>query len=205
MNKLTLAFAASAIIIASGCATMSHGSRQSIQIDSDPSGASFMVDGDPVPYTTPATIELVRGQDHTIAFRRDGYDDYTANLSHSTSGAVLGNALAGGLIGVGIDYSSGAAYQLENADLTDDVLKVTLKPKAVTAEPKSAAVSGTAESSLAGAETKVETAAAGARGGIDSAVTPLTNGHVTDGLQSTALSAPPIAQSGEAGAGGGSK
>jgi hypothetical protein len=85
-----------------------------------------MVDADPVPYTTPTSLTLSRKQDHHLVFSKDGYENYNVDLTRSTSGAVYGNILAGGLIGTAADYSNGAAYTLNNANLVDDLLTIHL-------------------------------------------------------------------------------
>jgi hypothetical protein len=203
MNRLLLIFAAAGIIAASGCAMMSHGSRESIQVDSDPPGPKFTVDADTVPYTTPATIELTRGQDHTLAFHRNAYDDYKVNLTHSTSGAVLGNVLLGGLVGVGTDYVSGAAYQLNNANLKDEVLKVTMissVPPAAAGGGNPTAAIGTTNLSVAEAGASVDTAAHNSQ----SEVAPAVSSSVSGGLL-PAQSASSGASRGTAAVAGGSK
>lgn len=115
--------------IVSGCASMTHGALQTIRIESNPSGAQVTVDRDPVPYTTPTSVSLSRKQDHRLLFSKEGYDDYAVDLTRSTSGAVYGNILVGGLIGAATDYSSGAAYTLGHANMTDNVLTIRLTPK----------------------------------------------------------------------------
>lgn len=120
-----------------GCASMVHGSRQTIQLQSNPPGAQVTVDSDPVAYTTPTSINLKRGEDHTLVFRKEGFDDYTAELTHSTSGAVLGNVILGGVVGIATDYSSGAAYELGHANLSGDTLTVQMMPISRPAPPQS--------------------------------------------------------------------
>lgn len=121
-----------AAILVSACASMVHGSRQSIEVQSDPPGAQVSVDRDPVPYTTPTTISFTRGEAHVLVFRKDGFEDYSAQLTSSTSGAVLGNVLLGGVVGIATDYTSGAAYELGHANLINNVLTVRLAPKTAT-------------------------------------------------------------------------
>jgi len=98
----------------------------------NPPGAQVTVDDDPVAYTAPATITLKRGQDHVLVFHNNGYQDYSAKLTPSTSGVVLGNIIVGGLTGIITDYGSGAAYDSGNADLVNDTVTIRLAPKALT-------------------------------------------------------------------------
>ena len=121
------------VAIVPGCANLSHGSTQSIRVVSDPPGAQVTVDSDPVPYISPAMVTLKRGQDHVLVFRKDGFEDYSAELTRSMSGAVLGNLLLGGATGLMTDIGSGAAYELGHANLVGDTLTVRLLPKSSTA------------------------------------------------------------------------
>ena len=127
--RLRLALVGFAAMAASACAQVSHGTRQSIRVESDPPGARFTVDSDPVPYTTPTIIDFTRKEEHALVFRNDGFEDETVQLTHSTSGAVLGNVLVGGIIGAATDYSSGAAYELGHADMVNDILTIHLRPR----------------------------------------------------------------------------
>lgn len=122
-----------AIAGAPSCANVSHGSTQTIQLVSDPPGAKVTVDSDPVPYITPATVVLKRGEDHTLVFRKDGFEDASAELTRSMSGAVFGNLIIGGMAGVMTDYGSGAAYELGHTNLVNDTLTLQLVPKRSTA------------------------------------------------------------------------
>jgi PEGA domain len=124
-----LAVLAVLVGMALGCANLSHGSTQSIRVESDPSGAQVTVDTDPVAYIAPATIVLKRGQDHVLVFRKEGFENYSAELTRSQSAAVYGNLILGGLPGLMTDYGSGAAYELGNASLVNDTLTIKLVPK----------------------------------------------------------------------------
>ena len=128
MSRFILALVATSVILLASCATLSHGSSQEIQVASDPPGAQVLVDNDPVPYATPTTIMLNRRDDHVLVFRKNGYQDYRTSLTRSTSGAVAGNLVVGGIVGAATDYSSGAAYTLSSADLNGDVLTAHLAP-----------------------------------------------------------------------------
>ena len=113
-----------------GCANLAHGSTQKIRVVSEPPGAQVTVDSDPVPYDSPATITLKRGQDHVLVFRKEGFNDYSAELTRTMSGAVFGSLLLGGVSGVMTDVGSGAAYDLGHANMVGDTLTVHLKAKA---------------------------------------------------------------------------
>jgi len=94
-----------------GCATIIHGTTQEIHFDSTPSGATASVGSQTV--TTPGQLSLQRDRSYDVAFEKPGYLPAHTHVGQSASGAVWGNILLGGLIGLCVDYSNGAAYNLE--------------------------------------------------------------------------------------------
>jgi hypothetical protein len=106
---------ASACLLAgltTGCATMIHGTTQKVEITSNPSGASAHIEPVSMDLTTPATPTLSRANAYTVQFQLPGYLSKTENIDRESSGAVWGNLLLGGLIGMLVDSSNGAAYEL---------------------------------------------------------------------------------------------
>jgi uncharacterized protein YceK len=100
-----------AVLLLSGCTTVIKGTTQTVPVNSDPSGAEIVVNNRTVG-TTPAEIELKRKRDHQITLQLDGYEPATVAVLKSVGGAVWGNIIAGGLIGWGVDATSGAQYNL---------------------------------------------------------------------------------------------
>jgi hypothetical protein len=124
----TLAIASVFAVQISGCSAQTiQGNVQSINVDSEPSGAVVTVDGD-YRLTTPATATFARRDDHTLVFHKDGFRDVTVQLTRSSSGWVLGSAFFGGALGVFDAYHSGAAYNLDNENLSGDNLTLRLTP-----------------------------------------------------------------------------
>ena len=107
-----------------GCATIIHGSTQKVEITSNPPGASVLVLPDQKKLVTPGTVELERKRVHTVLFELDGCRPATGYLDRLNSNATIGNAVLGGLIGMAIDYDSGAVYRLD-----PDPLHVELDPE----------------------------------------------------------------------------
>ena len=99
------------IRLAVGCATIIHGSSQSIHVSSVPDSAEVWIDGARVG-VTPTKLKLKRKDDYLITVKKAGYKDATTTIESSTSGWLFGNIIFGGLIGCGIDLIDGAAYQL---------------------------------------------------------------------------------------------
>jgi hypothetical protein len=84
------------LVACAGCATIAHGTRQTVTITSDPSGASVTVlsktkDGGEIlrstPGVTPIKLELTRGDSAiVIRVRKDGCAAVDVALKRSVSG-----------------------------------------------------------------------------------------------------------------------
>jgi len=99
------------------CATIIHGTRQSVSVNSVPSGAKVMVKGVHMA-TTPAVIELKRKESNLILrFEKEGYEPVEIALNRSVDGWIAGNIIFGGLIGLAIDFIDGAAYKLSPSEV----------------------------------------------------------------------------------------
>jgi hypothetical protein len=96
----------------SGCATILHGTTQKVDLSSNPAGASARIDPGGVLVTTPASVELGRQYDYQVQFEMPNYKPKRAYVDRETAPATYLNLLLGGIIGLSVDYSSGAAYQL---------------------------------------------------------------------------------------------
>lgn len=107
---LTLALLGSAILV-SGCATVTRGSSEDVQFNSTPSGATVTTSlGNSC--VTPCTIEIGRRDTFTATFKlgdetREVFVD-TQVAGEGVAVAGVGNALLGGVIGVGVDVATGA-------------------------------------------------------------------------------------------------
>jgi len=122
-----LSCAAVILLFASGCATIVKGSHQGVPISSDPPGADVLVDGGLVGQT-PLNVEMKRKNDHLVTIQKTGYRPKSIAVVKDVGGAVWGNIIAGGLIGWGVDASTGAQY-----NLTPKTIAVSLE-SATTAE-----------------------------------------------------------------------
>jgi hypothetical protein len=112
VESICISLIAAACVLASGCATIVNGSTQRVEIASDPPGATAKVDGIPIG-TTPTSIDLKRGDPHSVTIQKDGYVTDEESIEQGTSGWIAGNILFGGLIGLIVDYSTGAAHTLK--------------------------------------------------------------------------------------------
>lgn len=123
MKKTTQNLLLTALIIAlsTSCASIIHGSKQSVNFSSTPPGAKIVIDGKDYGFT-PKPVELKRkgrlkGEDNSkkeydIKIELDGYYPYEIKITREMDGWFLGNLLFGGLIGIIIDASNGAMYKL---------------------------------------------------------------------------------------------
>lgn len=105
-------------LLVSSCASIVHGTSQDIPVNSDPSGARILVNGEDKG-ATPTTLNLKRGRDYQLVFRLDGYEDVTLNLERKflAGSSVVGNIFSWGLLGIVIDVANGAAYELTPEEL----------------------------------------------------------------------------------------
>ena len=105
---IVVALAVSIVASTSSCASIMSGTKQAVTITSDPSGAEISIDGKSAG-KTPLTVELRRKEDHVIKAIGVGGGEATVTTTRGSNGWIWGNILFGGLIGLIIDLSNGAA------------------------------------------------------------------------------------------------
>src|SRR3954466_9824464 len=96
MKRLMLVMAAvlGLMCAGTGCATI-RGDKQKMTIETDPAGASLVVDGQK--FTTPAEVVLKRKDAHRFIVEKDGYRPIAFNLESNWDGASMTDlALPGG-------------------------------------------------------------------------------------------------------------
>ncbi|MBX3479346.1 MAG: PEGA domain-containing protein [Caulobacter sp.] len=111
----------------SACATILRTDSQKFTIESSPPGAEAKTSLG-VTCTTPCTFKAKRKDRFSVTVSKDGYEPVTTEIGRKLAGGggtttFLGNAIAGGAIGVGVDFATGAPY-----DLYPNPLVVELKP-----------------------------------------------------------------------------
>ena len=136
------------LLLITGCATVTRGSMDTLEVTSQPADAHVKVyrtnagftekeiknnevaDEDnpgagPLLGKTPATFRLARRGEYRVLIEKEGYESVEVEVGHKLSGAggagMAGNAIAGGIIGVVIDARTGATQ-----DLTPNPIEVTL-------------------------------------------------------------------------------
>lgn len=129
MRVIALLLSLIAAGLTSACATVTTGTDQSVIVETTPQGAAcqFSRGGATVATVnpTPGSIILPKSKyDVMMVCQKNGFENASAVLTSTFQGATLGNAILGGLIGIAIDASSGAANKYP------DNIKVRLMPVA---------------------------------------------------------------------------
>lgn len=121
------------------CATITRGTTQEFVIESSPPGARAATSNGFSCEATPCTFRMPRKDAFTVTISHDGYAEQTHSIESKMSGgggaALAGNILVGGLIGAGVDATSGALN-----DLTPNPLIVTLDTEGAAASKAAAVV-----------------------------------------------------------------
>jgi len=105
-------------MLASGCASIVNGQNQSLSVESrnkgnQVAGASCKLSNNKGTWyvTSPGSTMIQRSfEDLSVSCEKDGLDPGLASVKSSTKAMAFGNIIFGGVIGVGVDMASGAAY-----------------------------------------------------------------------------------------------
>ncbi|HVV34614.1 MAG TPA: PEGA domain-containing protein [Vitreimonas sp.] len=115
-------------VSAAGCATIVRGTSEDFVVESTPTGATVQTSNGFQCASTPCTFHMQRKTGFTVTVAKDGYQTATATVLSNMSGGggagFAGNILAGGLIGMGVDATSGAMNDLMPNPLHVDLLPV---------------------------------------------------------------------------------
>jgi hypothetical protein len=111
--------------IVTSCASIISTSKQTININTNPSGANVSINGENVGIS-PLFYSFSRKNDYTVKIDLAGYQPYELRLTRSLNPWVFGNIIFGGLIGIVIDAATGAIYKL-----SPDQINTNLSPASV--------------------------------------------------------------------------
>lgn len=124
--RVALAALLVAVALLSGCASVTRGSKDTLVVESTPSGANVRLSTGQVG-KTPTSFRLPRKHDLVVFIEKEGYEPLEINVTSQISGAggagMAGNVLVGGLIGAAVDLGTGAMR-----DLRPNPIQVTLTP-----------------------------------------------------------------------------
>lgn len=124
MNRRIALIAAVAVVGLSGCATVTRGTSETFIVTTEPAGATVRLSTGET-CTTPCAVEKRRKHGFDVEIEREGYEPVATRVLPQVSGAgatgMAGNVLIGGVVGLIVDASTGAAK-----DLSPNPLAVTL-------------------------------------------------------------------------------
>ncbi len=104
------------------CATIFKGSTQNVSINSTPDKASVVVKtmagSEVFSGLTPVTAPLSKKHEYLVTIKLEGYKDATIQISQSLQGWFWGNLICGGIIGMIIDFTSGAMWDLQPENIS---------------------------------------------------------------------------------------
>lgn len=127
MSLLRLGAAVLAVASLSACATITRGTKQKFYVNSEPSQADVeMTNG--LRCHTPCKLKVDRKSDFVVRVMKPGYQAAEVHVQGKVkgggaAGGLAGNALLGGLIGLGVDAATGAMLNLR-----PNPVNVTLVP-----------------------------------------------------------------------------
>lgn len=118
MNRAVafVVFAISVSTLLSGCATITRGSDDVLQINTDPAGAQVQTSNGMSCGSTPCALKMPRRSELVVHITKKGCKPVDVNVTHKTADAgaagVAGNVLVGGIIGLAVDAGTGASQDL---------------------------------------------------------------------------------------------
>ncbi len=124
-------FAISAVALRfTGCATIKHGTNQSVPIDSSPSGAKVYVDGQ-YQGDTPTKIKLSRSHEHRVGLSMGGHELGLYEFKPTFSYDVLYNfaLMPGVFAGFLVDSLTGGLYELSLESIDHQMVKQETVPQ----------------------------------------------------------------------------
>ncbi len=125
-NIIRAVFVTAAALSLGACATITRGTSTDWQVSSTPPGAEVSTSNGFSCKSTPCALKMPRKSEFTATISKPGYKTAQIAVTNTvkTGGgtAMAGNVIFGGLIGAGVDVSSGAML-----DLTPNPASVTLE------------------------------------------------------------------------------
>ena len=109
MSKKLLLLAG--VAAAAGCGALFNSGPARVNFTSTPDNAEVWIDG-VRRGTTPVFLELEKKKDHTVTFKKAGYQDMTNPLPRSIKGVYVVFDVLGGLLPVVVDAATGSWYVL---------------------------------------------------------------------------------------------
>jgi hypothetical protein len=103
------------VVIASGCATVTRGTKEAFVVETIPSGAEVQLSNGLSCEMTPCSLKVPRKGAFVATITKPGYETVRVNVETQVSGGgsagMAGNVLLGGIIGAGVDAGTGAMLE----------------------------------------------------------------------------------------------
>jgi len=123
MKKLIAVLLIPFVLVTTGCSTILHGSSQSVTIESTPTNAKVRFSNG-IKGTTPFTTTLSTKREYIIEVKKEGYESAQAQITKNLRGSTIIGNIFFLLIGLAVDISTGAAFEL-----SPDYINVELEKK----------------------------------------------------------------------------
>lgn len=125
MKKSLIYLLVAAIVTTqTGCASIVSHRSQDFKVHSTPSGADVYIDGAKMGQT-PVITSLRRKERHEVRIVKKGYLDETRSTKRGFNWWFTGNIIFGGIIGIIVDFCTGAVYTIQPEDMN---VALTEKP-----------------------------------------------------------------------------
>lgn len=129
MKKILCASALSLAL--AGCATITRGTTDQVQLQSSPSEARATTSmGQSC--LTPCTLTMGRKDEFSVTFQKEGFEpqqvDVKTQVAGSGAAGFAGNILFGGVIGMGADAATGATLEHVPNPVRVDLLPIKPAP-----------------------------------------------------------------------------
>ncbi|RDW13052.1 translation initiation factor 2 [Paracoccus thiocyanatus] len=109
-------FALCAAFSLAGCATITRGTKDVLVVNSTPGGAQVKLSDGQSCDNTPCSFKVPRKSELNVLVTKDRCKPQQIRVTNRIAGgggaAMAGNVLVGGIIGAGVDASSGAMLEL---------------------------------------------------------------------------------------------
>lgn len=113
---LRLVAISAASVLLAGCATITRGTNDVLVVNSTPSGAQVKMSDGQTCTGTPCTFKVPRKSELNVLVTKEGCKPQQVRVTNRVASgggaAMAGNVLVGGIIGAGVDASSGAMLEL---------------------------------------------------------------------------------------------
>lgn len=104
------------LISLSACATITRGTDDVLEIQTEPAGAQVTTSNGFQCEATPCAIKMPRKSELDVTMKKPGYKTARVHVTHKAGNAggtaMAGNVIFGGIIGAGVDAGTGAMMDL---------------------------------------------------------------------------------------------